>query len=93
MGDEMTTKGSVDYHKRVDFRAMDVFVDAIDNATQQELSTALADAEEWADNSAVTWHRRVIWQRLARLLRGYSLPRDISGANEVQEDESTSSET
>jgi len=62
------TKGSVDYHKRVDFRAMDVFVDAIDNATPEELKTALSDAKEWGSNFAVRGTQRHIWKQLAILL-------------------------
>jgi len=62
-------KGSVDYHKRVDFRALDVFVDAVESATKAELQQAVRDAAEFSKAAHTPMAKRPIWKRLATLLR------------------------
>jgi len=62
-------KGSVDYHKRVDFRALDVFVDAVLYASYDELKGAVKTASELSKDSATSMIARPIWKRLASLLR------------------------
>jgi len=62
-------KGSVDYHKRVDFRALDVFVDAVSHATRDELKGAVKTASEFSKDLAINPSERPIWKRLATLLR------------------------
>lgn len=57
------------YENRTDFRAFDVMVHAIDNASRDEIAAALKTAEEWATEPHVKASRRTVWWRFARLLR------------------------
>jgi hypothetical protein len=60
---------STDYHNRLDFRALDVIVQAIDNASPQDLKQAITDCKEWGNYQAVPASKRHIWKQLAKILR------------------------
>ena len=57
------------YENRTDFRAFDVMVHAIDNASRDDIRRALKTAEDHAVAPYVHRTRRVIWGRFAALLR------------------------
>ena len=65
----MADKGEVSYHKRIDFRALDVFVDAVSSATKDELRQAVKTASEKSKDYGTYAYDRQIWKRLATLLR------------------------
>ncbi len=60
---------SCDYHNRVDFRAFDVMVHAIDNATREQIKTAYNDAREWSKADYTPTSQRAIWALFAQLLK------------------------
>jgi hypothetical protein len=62
---------TLDYDKRTDFRAFDVLIDAIDNATSQELQVAIKTCAEYANNTALPASQCLIWRDMARLLRSH----------------------
>ncbi|MCP3961095.1 MAG: hypothetical protein GY719_24890 [bacterium] len=57
------------YHKRIDYRALDVFVDAVASATPGQLEQAASEATEQAEDYGNQMNRRPIWRDLAALLR------------------------
>ena len=60
---------SCDYHNRVDFRAFDVMVSAIDNATKEEIKNAMDTARKGGFMSYNSPSKRAIWQAFEKLLR------------------------
>jgi hypothetical protein len=56
------------YHNRTDFRAFDVMVHAIDDASPDDLQQAIYTAHEFADDPAVKASRRAIWNEFGKLL-------------------------
>jgi len=60
---------SCDYHNRTDFRAFDVMVDAIDNASRDDIANALYTADEFSKRDYVSPSKRAIWAEFAKMLR------------------------
>lgn len=58
----------MDYENRTDFRAFDVLVQAIYNASQDELREALTTTREQADCPGTRPAKRRLWAGLADLL-------------------------
>lgn len=67
--DRAKPKGSAEYHNRTDFRAFDVIVEAINNASIEELRDALKTAREISRDHSWPGSKRAIWEDLATLLR------------------------
>ena len=57
-----------DYHNRTDFRAFDVMVSAISNATRQETEAAYKTAKEMAADQRKPAADRIIWKDIAKML-------------------------
>jgi len=60
-----------DYHNRTDFRAFDVMVDAITNASPSELDAAIASCAELARDHYTAPMRKTLWRAFAAMLRLY----------------------
>lgn len=62
---------SCDYHGRVDFRAFDVIVHAIDNASPAELARAIETAGEYGASQTIGPRKRLLWRALHGMLTLY----------------------
>ncbi len=62
-----------DYHNRIDFRALDVIVEAIVNATPAELDAAIKTCAEIARGDGYDFGpmKRTLWRAFAAMLRLY----------------------
>jgi len=60
-----------DYHNRTDFRAFDVMIEAITNATPAELDEAIKSCAELARDSYTAPIRKTLWRAFAAMLRLY----------------------
>ena len=60
---------SLDYDKRTDFRAFDVLIDALDEASPIMLQQAIATCKEQSEGMYISASRRAIWKNMAALLR------------------------
>ena len=58
-----------DYHNRIDFRALDVIVEAIVNATPAELDAAIATCAEFSRDHYTAPIRKTLWRAFAAMLR------------------------
>ena len=68
MNTKPAEKGSIAYHNRVDFRALDVFVQAINNATKDELKQAQATCKERIADLRFPMVERPTWKSLSTLI-------------------------
>lgn len=59
----------MDYEYRVDFRAFDVLVEAIDAAPRDKIKGAYDTAREIAKDSSYSRSKREIWAEFARMLK------------------------
>ena len=59
----------LNYHMRVDYRALDVMVQAIDRASKPELEAAYKTARQEGKDFGLPDTRRLIWADLARVLK------------------------
>jgi len=59
----------MDYTNRTDFRAFDVLICAIDNATPDDLKKAIKDCKEIAIDTSFKATKRAIYRDMATLLR------------------------
>ncbi len=60
-----------DYHNRTDFRAFDVMVEAIANASPSELDAAIATCAELGRAATTRPMRKTLWRAFAAMLRLY----------------------
>jgi len=61
-------KGNVEYHNRTDFRALDVFVQAIDRATKEELKQARLTCKEMIGDLRLPVGQKTVWLDLRSLI-------------------------
>jgi len=61
-------KGSVDYHNRTDFRALDVFVQAVSNATKDEIKAAQLTCKEMVTDARNPIGNKPVWKDLLTLI-------------------------